>query len=214
MEGIINIDDQPISATFFGEGKWLSEFITPDALEVQKLYKGITENIGSTEEKVKACQRWVASEITYEEFITAKIQIGNKGFVQRDLWMNPSLTRRVGVGNCANKAFLLTSLLRNLLPVKDVYAVLGNLYDGETGGHAWVQAKLNERQFILETTRPDVPSLVLASAATRYEPVHYFNDREAFAIEGRTVMEPFKSFYSTWLKDYLDMAYIEGRKEL
>ena len=39
-----------------------------------------------------------------------------------------------------------------------------------------------------------------------------FNDKTAYAIEGKTLMMPMSRCYSTWLKDYLDIAYIEGRK--
>ena len=206
------IDDQPISATFFGEGKWLTEFVTPEALEIQKLYKNVTLKAFSPDLKVNNCLRWVAREVEYKEFISGKIWIEGNSSVQHDLWMDPSTTARVKVGNCANKSFLLCSLLRNAFPVEDVHVVLGNLYNGEAGGHAWVKIRLEGRDYICETTRPDVRGPVPAGVASRYEEVHLFNDKEAFAIEGRTVMEPFKSFYSTWLKDYLDWAYIEGRK--
>ncbi|GAH86937.1 unnamed protein product, partial [marine sediment metagenome] len=80
------------------------------------------------------------------------------------------------------------------------------------GGHAWVSCKLGGIDYIIETTRADVPALVPASSADRYEAVHLFNDETAYAIEGRTVMEPFTACFSTWLSDYLDWAYIEGRK--
>ena len=39
------IDNQPILATFFDEGRWLTDFVTPDALEVQALHKNLTENV-------------------------------------------------------------------------------------------------------------------------------------------------------------------------
>ena len=74
------------------------------------------------------------------------------------------------------------------------------------------QVKLDEQAYIVESTCPDLPAMVHASVATRYEPVHFFNDKTAYAIEGRTVLEPFSRVYSTWLKDYLDHAYIQGTK--
>ncbi len=214
MESRIRIDDQPIEASFFRQGHWLTEYITPDALEVKSLYKQLTANKILPQEKINACHRWVSQQIRYKPFISGRLSIEGKNSVQRDLWMMPSLTKNVGVGNCANKAFLLTSLLRNDLSPSDVHCVLGNLYNGKAGGHAWVEVKMNGRNYISESTRPDVPALVLASVADRYEPVHYFNDKECYAVEGRTVMEPFTAvpMYSTWLKDYLDFAYIEGKK--
>ena len=45
MPELSRVDDQPIAATFFGEGKWLTSFITPDALEIQELYKELTQGL-------------------------------------------------------------------------------------------------------------------------------------------------------------------------
>jgi hypothetical protein len=64
----------------------------------------------------------------------------------------------------------------------------------------------------MESTRGDMKPMVLAESADIYEPVVYFNDEEVSAIEGRTVLEPFTAVYADWLRDYLDWAYIEGRK--
>jgi len=206
----ISIDNQPISATFFDEGKWLTDFITPDALEVQKLHDVLTRNAKDLESRITALWYWVASQVKYKQFIKGRIWIDGKSSVQDDLWNSPSITARVGVGNCANKSFLLASLLRNELEPDDVHCVLGNLHNGKPGGHAWVQITLNGRDFIMESTQPDISPLVLATVADRYEAVHFFNDQSVYAIEGRTLMEPFTACFSTWLKDYLDWSYIEG----
>jgi len=116
------------------------------------------------------------------------------------------------VHNCANKAFLLTSLLRRELASDKAYCVLGNLYNGKPGGHAWCQAKLGGIDYILEATRQDVP-MVPVALAERYEAVHLFNDEQIFAIEGKTLMLPMTKCYSTWLKDYLNWTYIKSQKE-
>ena len=107
----IQIADQPIASTFFGEGKWLTDFITPDVLEVQDLHRRLTIDLEDQEDRLLACWEWVGS-LKYKKFITGKLWIEGKVSVQRDLWNTPSLTARVGVGNCSNKAFLLTSLQR------------------------------------------------------------------------------------------------------
>ena len=121
------------------------------------------------------------------------------------------MTIRTKVGNCANKAFLLTSLLRRELLPDQVFCVLGNLNNnGEIGGHAWCQITLDGVDYIMESTRSDIPAMIRRETATRYEAVHLFNDEQTFLIEGTTVMEPFTAAYSPWLKDYLDWAYIEG----
>ena len=184
----------------------------PDALDIRKLYEDITDGIASVDDRLVALRDWVACNVRYTRFVKGKLWIEGKTSVQTDLWNEPSITARVRVGNCANMSFLLTSLVRNELPPSQVHCVLGNLYNGKPGGHAWVQVKLGGRDYIMESTRPDVPPLVLADAADRYEAVHLFNDQEVYAIEGKTVLEPFAACYSTWLKDYLDWAYIEGEK--
>ena len=210
MPNTIGIDDQPIDATFFGEGRWLTDFITPNAIDIRKLHKDLTQGATTQEDKVATLHNWVASKIRYTRFVKGKVWIEGKSSVQDDLWNMPSITARVKVGNCANKAFLMTSLLRQDMSLDQVHCVLGNLYNGKAGGHAWVQVTLGGIDYIVETTKADVPSLVLASSADRYEAVHLFNDESAYAIEGRTVMEPMTECYSTWLSTYLNWAYIKG----
>ena len=208
--GVISIDDQPISATFFKEGRWLTEFVTPDSMEIKELYGELTKGLPSGAARVEALHRWVSTEVKYKDFIKAKLWVEGKSSTNPDVWLSPSLTKQVKIGNCANKSFLLASLLRNELSPGEVHVVLGNLYNGKPGGHAWVQVKLNDRAFIVESTRPDVPAMVPAAIADRYEAVHFFNDKTAYAIEGRTIMLPMTRCYSTWLKDYLDWSYIQG----
>jgi hypothetical protein len=211
---MIKIDDQPISSTFFGEGKWLTEFITPSNLEVQNAYSDIAGGLSDIESRIVACHDWVAS-MAYKENLVGKLWIEGKSSVQHDLWCEPSTIIRIKVGNCANKAFLLASLLRNTLGSDQIWCVLGNLLNRNgkgSGGHAWVQVRLNGRDFIVEATQPKMPALAPAELAGRYEEVHLFNDKETFAIPGRTVMTPFKACYSDWLHDYLDHNYIQGLK--
>jgi len=207
---VVQVDDQPISATFFSEGRWLTDFITPDTLEIKKLYQDITKGISDQGERLAALRSWVANKIRYVPFVKGKLWIEGRSSVQTDLWNSPAITALVKVGNCANMSFLLTSLVRNELSAGEVSCVLGNLYNGKPGGHAWVQCHLNGTDFIMESTRPDSPTMVKALIADRYEPVHFFNDQKVETIEGRTVMTPFSRCYSEWLTDYLDWAYIEG----
>ena len=204
------MDDQPISATFFNEGKWLTEFVTPDNLEVQAKYEEITAGLVTLEEKLIACRDYVAN-FPYRKFLSGTLNINGHISQQHDLWADPSTVIRVGVGNCSNKSFLLTSLLRNVLSPNQVHTVLGNLYNGKPGGHAWVQVKLDD-DYIMESTQPNVPPLVPVSATQRYEAIHLFNDQSLYTIPGKTVMKPYTACFSPWLEDYLDFAYIEGRK--
>lgn len=209
----VMIDDQPMSATFFGEGRWLTSFITPEALEVKDLHEEITQSIKEIDNRIMAAWSWVANQVKYVKFVRAKIWIHGKSSYQNDYWQNPSTLIRTKVGNCANKAFLLASLLRNDLLPGRVNCVLGNLHqEPKDGGHAWVELDYNGFKYIMESTRGDMQPMVSARVADIYEPVIFFNDESVSAIEGRTLLTPFAAVYADWLKDYLDWAYIEGRK--
>jgi hypothetical protein len=211
-EQVIPIDNQPMDATFFGEVRRLTDFITPNALEVQELHKEITNGIANPIDRITACWEWVANQVKYVKFVRGKLWIGNKVSIQNDLWPQPETTIQTKVGNCAVKSFLLTSLLRNELPPDQIHCALGNLYNGKPGGHAWVSLNLAGQEHIMESTTPTAPPLVLASIAKRYEAVHYFNDTEVLAVEGKTQMIPMAACYSTWLNDYLNWAYIKAQR--
>jgi len=191
MKGnVLPIDNQPIAATFFGEGRWLTDFITPRELEVQKLLKDLTINEHDLRNKIINCRDWVAQELRYVVAVRAKITVEGKSSSQPDYWMPPSMAILTKVGNCAVKSFLLTSLLRNLLSENSVYCVLGNLYSGTPGGHAWTEINLDGEDFLLEATRPDVPPLIpISEVSQHYEAVHYFNDKQIYAVPGKTQME-------------------------
>lgn len=206
------IDDQPVAASFFGEGNWLTEFITPDNPDIQVLYEEVTKGRFTDEDKIMACWDWVAREVKYKPFIGARIQVEGKVARTADYWQTPAMCARTGVGNCANKAFLLTSLVRNILPADQVHCTFGNLHNGHIEGHAWVEVTLDGTDYIVESTRDDVP-MVEASKKDRYEPVHYFNDKNVYAMDGRTLMTPFSACFSSWLKDYLSWDYIDYMRE-
>lgn len=208
----IQIDDQPISASFFDVGGWLTSYVTPDALEVQELHKNIISETSSLETKLLAAWRWVADEVRYVPFVKAKLTINGKSSYQPDYWQAPSQVIGSKIGNCANKAFLLASLLRQDLSASQVKVALGNLHQPAPGGHAWVEVDYNSYPFIMEGTRGDMQPMVATRVADVYEPVIYFNDESVSAIEGRTLLTPFTAVYADWLKDYLDWAYIEGGK--
>ncbi|MDD5229719.1 MAG: transglutaminase family protein [Candidatus Marinimicrobia bacterium] len=208
----ILMDDQPISASFFNEGRWLTDFVTPEAPDIIMLHDSINKNSVTLEDKAIAAWDWVANEVRYKSFISARINVEGVASAQNDFWQTPSMCSHTHVGNCVNKAFLLTSLLRRDFPDTDVYCVLGNLYNGHAAGHAWVEAAIDGKTYILEATRNDVP-LLPVEKGDRYEPVHYVNDKKVLVVPDRTVITPFQACYSSWLKDYLDWTYINGGRK-
>jgi hypothetical protein len=135
---VIRINDQPISASFFGEGTWLTDFITPEASDVKDLFDELTKGITDSNDRIRACWEWVATRIRYVPFVRGRLMINGKSSVQNDFWASPSMTIHTRVGNCATKSFLLTSLLRNELGPEQIHCAMGNLYNGTPGGHAWV----------------------------------------------------------------------------
>lgn len=209
METYVVSDNQPIAASFFGSGSWLTDFVTPDALEVQSLHRQLTQGLPYIQDRINQCWAWVANEVRYRPTVEAKIWVNGQSSYQKDYWQAPSLCIGSKVGNCANKAFLLASLLRVDMDVDKVWCVLGNLHNSSVGGHAWVEATIEGQNYIVEATRNDVP-LIPAENAERYEAIHYFNDKQVRSVPGRTVLTPYHSCYSSWLKDYLDWSYING----
>jgi len=206
-----SVNDQPIAASFFDEAIWLTSYITPNALEVKNLYSQITQGIVGRDDKILALWDWVANNIKYVKFVKGQLRINNLTSIQNDYWQMPSMCIQTGVGNCANKTFLLTSLLRGELLEHEVSAVLGNLRQPGEGGHAWVELRYQGEPYIVETTRADMPPFVPSSKATIYEPVIYFNDKEVSYVPGRTLIEPFCDVYIDWLSDYLHQAYVGGK---
>lgn len=207
MESAVPIDDQPISAGFFDEGKWLSDYITPNEPDILLLWSQVAQLSDTKEGRVTAAWDWVANQVRYTSFVSAQINVEGVRSTQDDYWQSPSMVTKTRIGNCANKAILLTSLLRNELSPDDVYCILGNLHNGKVEGHAWVQVNLGGKEYVVESTRGDV-SMLPVEEAGRYEVVHYFNDQKVLAVPGRTVMVPFAACYSNWLRDYLQWSYI------
>ncbi len=202
IERAIVCDDQPISgATLFHEGRYLTSWITPGNLEVQRKYKALTDNL-SLKDRIISCWGYVAKEIRYRYFITSRVSVDGRTFVQKDAWLDPGEVIQAGVANCMNRSVLLCSLLRQELSPSQVYVVLGNI-QGE--GHAWVLVRLDQ-DYILETTSPHLPSCFIeASKAEIYDPVIYFNDRYIKYFPEKSIHEPFGScFCIPWLESYLE----------
>lgn len=209
LETAIRTDDQPVggrggSATLMGESKWLSKWVDPSSLEIQELYKRLTSGETTLEGRVRACLKYV-SDYRYTRFVKVVSRVAGKTFVQNDAWLEPGAAIHAPALNCANRAFLITSLLRQEISPEHIWVVLGNLnFDGQDG-HAWTLLRLNG-DYILESTTPVVSQrFVPAAEADRYEAVIYFNDKETKMVPGLAIREPFSACYCVpWLEDYLD----------
>ncbi|MBA7710841.1 hypothetical protein ES703_119789 [subsurface metagenome] len=154
----------------------------------------------------------MAKQIRYRQFITSRVSVDGRTFVQKDAWLDPAQVIQAGVANCMNRSVLLCSLLRQTLPPEQVYTVLGNV-NGD--GHAWVLVRLDQ-DYILETTSPRLPSCFISADSTEiYDPVIFFNDNDKGVryFPEKRIHEPFSDcFCVRWLEDYLQkrecVAYI------
>ncbi len=199
-------DNQPILASIFNETRLLTSWITPYSLEVQNKYDQITKGLESTEDKVKACLRF-ASDIPYVQFVRVSASVAGKRFVENDCWLLPESALHAPKLNCANKTYLLASLLRQELPAESVWVCLGNLNSDSQDGHAFGYIRL-DRDYILETTNPKVRDKLIPidTVGNLYEDIVYVNDIEVRAVPERKIREPFSSCYQClpFLSDYLD----------
>jgi len=213
MEGIeasIPFDNQPVgghaAATLLGETKLLTDWIDPSAIEIQNKYDELTSKLSSTQDKIKACLTYVA-DFPYTRFIRVSANVAGKTFVQPDAWLEPSQIMHSPKTNCANRTYLLASLLRQELPAENVYACLGNLNTDGQDGHAWTYARLDGGDYILETTNPSVRDklIPIETVGNLYEDVIYFNDLGVRAVPEKQVREPFSACYRCipFLEDYL-----------
>jgi hypothetical protein len=91
----------------------------------------------------------------------------------------PTQVIRRGSANCAGKANLLVSLLRNRLSEDRVYMAIGGLAEDHVGGHAWVIVqRQNGAWYVLESTMPPraQPWIPMASVSSLYIPDAFVND--------------------------------------
>ena len=201
----IPVNDQPIggtgAATLFHESRWLSEWVATETLEVQTKYEEITQKLTNVWDKTIACFNFVL-DIPYTPTIRTRVSIDGKTFTQEDTWLDPGQAIKAPALNCANRAFLLASLLRQEHSPNQVWVALGNLHIDGIGGHAWVIFRGSE-DYILETTSPTIRAPISHSDA--HEGVIYFNDREVRIVPGREIKEPFSACWChPFLEDYLN----------
>ncbi len=179
---LIKVDNQPIDSRF-GEAVWLTDFITPDNPEVVLKYRELTKGLYRTEDIVAALWHYVAI-FPYRPTIAARLKAGGKSFYQDDTWFYPAETIKIETSNCANRAFLLASLMKNHLSNPgDVYVVVGNISLDGIGAHAWVQVNIGGRPYILETTQPNLPHVLIpVSSSGVYLPAVYFDENSVYTV--------------------------------
>ena len=208
MRNLIPADNQPIDSRF-GDNIWVTDLITPENPDVMLRYLELTENLHTPEDKITALWRYVAN-LPYNETIRSKLIVNGYSFSQSDTWFYPAETMRIKKSNCANRSFLLASLLKNGLPAPgQVYCVAGNLAIDSIGAHAWVELNLHGRDFILETTQPNLGNPLLpVGALANYEAVVAFDENAVYTVyEGANVRNIINAHFGVcaipFLEDYI-----------
>lgn len=184
MLEFIPADNQAIVSRPLGDAVWITSLITPQNPDVMLKYEDITRDCPSREDRINALWRYVA-ELPYRKAIRTRFSADSKSSSVSDAWLFPSETLKVRHSNCANRSFLLASLLKNeLMSPGDVYCILGNLELDSIGAHAWVMVNLHGRQYILESTQPLLEEALLpASELEAYHAVVAFNENAVYTVE-------------------------------
>ena len=192
-------DNQPINARF-GDSVWLTSFITPRNPDVRLKYLEVTNGLVSSNDRIAALWRYVA-EFKYKAVIPSTLSTAGRTFRQDDTWFFPAEAMLLKNLNCANRAFLLTSLLKNELPVQaQVYCVMGQLSNNGAGSHAWVEAQIDGRLYILEATITDKAKAILPAACLdMYKAEVYFDEDMVYTADNVNVTAVINSRFE--LKD-------------
>jgi len=174
------IQDQPIMARF-GETVYLTSFITPKNPDVLLKFNKLAA--GSRAETIWNLWQYVAN-LPYSRMVEAILQTPSMRIKQPDMWFYPAETMQVEVSNCANRAFLLTSLLKNM-GEEGVYCVLGQLEESPgmpIGSHAWVQIPVGGVPYYIETTARDLPG-PLVPVGMPYNPFIWFDESSVYVSD-------------------------------
>lgn len=180
---LLKADNQPID-TRFGDATWITDFVTPNNPDVILKYHELTQGLTSPDDIIISLWHYVASK-PYVPLVPSKLLVGGKVLAQEDTWFFPAEAMKVGALNCANKAFLMTSLLKNYLRGPgDAYCVVGDLVLGDVGSHAWVEVRRGGKQYIIETTQANIRyALIPKEVAGAYEAKLYFDDKFVYRVD-------------------------------
>lgn len=180
---------------FAGELHNVRDFITPRATEVIFLFNQL--KCPNPKDTLINCWQWIEDNVSYptdrlgrmvdrQEFIS----FGTLYYVNStDFWFLPCeviararLARKYGrkaLGDCEDISLTLTSLMRNQLSPQDVYCVMGDYFNSQAAGHAWVKCRLNGAWHIIDPTTPVGKPIDM----DRYDEYILFNDIEVHELK-------------------------------
>ena len=153
-------DDLFASVRYDNDFHSIRSLVQPDDPEVRE----IAAVLEAAPDFIEACQDFVDSFTTYEN------EVG-------DYWTEPWELLEERAGDCDDKAILLCSLLRTVLPADQVFCAVGDWALNGRGGHMWVvtQGKNSEDRIIEATASSTKP------VKGNYNLQAIFNDVYAFA---------------------------------
>ncbi len=172
----------PIKKRFGDEAYDIREFIQPTTYAVESLFtrlwsQGVRDYLGFFNwviENVKplSADEEYADYHKLEAFLLPGRSRPKQVWETYDYWSFPAETLRAGYGDCEDKSFLLTSLLRHFIP--EVYSSVG-YFNG--GGHVWTSIKTKNGFMVLETTLDKMPDSIEIEGK-EYETIMRFNDEK------------------------------------
>ena len=202
---LIKADNQPVD-TRFGDAIWITDFITPNNPDVILKYRELTKGLYDPDDIAIALWNYVAN-LPYVPSVSARLIAGGKQFKQHDTWFFPAEAMLVEKSNCANRSFILASLLKNYLTTPgEVYCVVGNLSLDGIGAHAWVQVNRGSRSYIMETTLPNLHfALIPTHLADAYMPKVYFDEKSVYTVDNTvSVAKVLESCFGLCAIDFLE----------
>jgi len=181
---LVKADDQPIQSRF-GDSVWLTDYITPHNPDVMLKHQQLVRPGQVAEDATAKLWEYVVT-LPYKPNIAAILKAGGQTIPQKDTWFFPAEVMQIRQSNCANRSFLMASLLKNILPAPgQVYCVLGHITVDGIGAHAWVEANIRGKRYIIETTQPKIPRVLMpAERAPDYQGIVYFDDNSVYTVTG------------------------------
>lgn len=136
---------------------------------------------GSAEERIVALWQQVEKQCEYQ------LDQDHSDDREREVWKNSRQTWNEGAGDCEDTSILLADVL--LSAGFEARVAIG--WNGNIGQHAWVVVKVEERQYVLESTLQDtitVESLIPTSeAAAFYQPEQLFDRENLYFTEAEAL---------------------------
>jgi len=177
--------------------------ITVDDPLVKAKVQEIVRLCRTKEEKQQAVFEYVRKEIEYVTEGNPKEWSYPRSFLayKFDFWQLPAETIQWRKGDCEDRSILLCTMMRMVgVSPSNVRVVVGILhFDGGLGGHAWIEFKLGDEWYALESTCPTCNYIPRSTYYDILKPevLGWFNDVEVHVEESSNTGESIASFYLT-----------------